>query len=445
MALASTETSVRSRGRQFFVFSAIGFIAGLLSIGRLRLFDTRAPSEVLWAEDGLFPLCIRKADFVTCLVEPFAGYFLFLPRVLAWPISWLDWELWALASNITAAVIAAVIAALSAMVLRQFGLHWFVVVFGALLPVLAPITGLEAINAIGSSYMLLLFLSTLVVALPPRSGVSRPYVIFGFALLLVTALTIPSAAVLLIIVLVMGLRGVLPLRVVGTWMLALVAGLVVQAAIAVTAARPRPVTITIDSLNLWADSIPTSVFTFWPGLSLGEYSFFANFTLAPVSVTGWLMAAGLMFVGIWLILRHRGRLLAVGVMLIAGLGFGFIPSAIGYTNNRYFVVPLLLWGVALLVALDPVIARARVWVVALVSALILVLWWPAIAASAFRATPAPLWSAEVARVEAACRADPSFVDRPLFTPFWPPNWGDGLSEPTHPNLPCLVVWTWLDE
>jgi hypothetical protein len=32
----------------------------------------------------------------------------------------------------------------------------------------------------------------------------------------------------------------------------------------------------------------------------------------------------------------------------------------------------------------------------------------------------------------------------VFTPFWPPNWGDALSEPTHPNVDCLVVWKWLD-
>jgi len=411
----------------------------------LWLFDTHAPFEVLWAEDGLFPLCIRKADFVTCLLDPFAGYFLFLPRVLALPISWLDWQWWALASNIAAAVLAAIACFVAAFILRRFGLHWFVVVVGALVPVLAPITGLEAINAMGSSYMLLLYVSTLLVALPPRSGLTPTYVVVGGALLLLTALTIPSAGVLVLVLLVMGIRGGLPALVVGSWIAALAAGLAVQVIVAVTAEQRRSVSITAESLSLWADSIPTSIFTFWPGLSLGEYTFFANFTLAPIAITGWLMAAGLFFVGIWLIARHHGRLLAVGVMLIAGLGFGLIPSAIGYTNNRYFVVPLLLWCAALLIALDPVIARTRVWVLALISALILVIWWPAMAASAFRATPAPPWSSEVARVEAACRADPAFVDRPIFTPFWPPNWGDGLTEPTHPNLPCLVVWKWLDE
>ena len=422
----------------------VGLVAGLISLGRLWLFDRSAPAEVLWAEDGLFPLCIHKADFLTCLVDPFAGYFLFLPRVVAWPISWLPWESWALATNLTAAAIAGVVSALVVAILRLFGLRWFVVIVVALLPVIAPVTGLEAINAVGSSYMLLLFLATLVVAFPPSGGMSRLTVALGAVLMLVTALTIPSAVVLLILIGIMVVRRALTVRVGLVWAIALTLGLVVQAIVALGAEARRPIALGTETLTLWADSIPTSIFTYWPGLSLGEYMFFSNFTLSPLGITGWLMAAGLLVGGLVLVVRYQGRLLAVGILLLGGLGFGFIPSAIGYANNRYFVVPLLLWGAALLVTLEPVIARTRPWIIALVSVVVIVIWSPAFAASAFRATPAPPWSDEVARVEAACKADPEFIDRPIFTPFWPPNWGDGLIEPTHPNLPCLVVWRWID-
>ena len=89
----------------------IGAIAALISVGRLWLFDRSAPSEVLWAEDGLFTLCIHKADFWTCLTDPFAGYLLLAPRVLVWPVSLLPWETWALAANLVAALLAGVIAA----------------------------------------------------------------------------------------------------------------------------------------------------------------------------------------------------------------------------------------------------------------------------------------------------------------------------------------------
>jgi hypothetical protein len=420
---AATSRLVPPGTRLGLIATVIGVLSAVISVGRLWLFDRSAPTEVLWAEDGLFPLCIHKADFLACLTDPFAGYFLFLPRVVAWPISWLPWEWWALATNVAAAVIAGVVSALAVVILRRFGLHWVVVIVVALLPVIAPVTGLEAINAVGSSYMLLLFLATLLVAFPPADGMSPVAVALGAVLMLVTALTIPSAVVLLMLIGIMVLRRALSVHVGAVWSVALVLGLVVQAVVALGAEARRPISFGAETLTLWADSIPISIFTYWPGLSLGEYTFFSNFTLSPLGITGWLMAATLLVGGVVLTIRHRGRLLAVGVMLLGGLGFGFIPSAIGYANNRYFVVPLLLWGAALLVALDPVIARTRWWILAIVGGVVVVLWSPAFPASSFRATPAPPWGAEVARVEAACKADPEFIDRPIFTPFWPPELG----------------------
>lgn len=444
--LESTSVPVTRRSPAVPAFM-VGLVAAVISIGRLWLFDRSAPAEVLWAEDGLFPLCIRKADFFTCLTDPFAGYLLFLPRVLAWPVATLPWEHWALAANAIAAALAGVTAALAFAIVRRAGFGWFTSIAVGLLPVLAPMAGLEAINAIGSSYMLLLFLATLLIVLPPtgRRG-HRPwaYTTAGSVLLVVTALTIPSAVVLLPILLVMVARARWTWRVGAIWALTLVVGLVAQAATALTADAPRQVTFGSATLQSWADSIPVSLLTYWPGLSIGDYAFFNNFSLTPLAATGWLIAGVMVVVGLWFIVRDSGSRLAIGLLLLGGLAFGLIPSAIGFANNRYFVVPLLLWGTAALLGLDPIVRRSRPVVVGLVTLLVLIIWWPAMAASAFRATPAPPWSAEVDRIEAKCISDPAFVDRPLFTPFWPPNWGDGLIEPTHPNLPCTTVWRWLD-
>jgi len=123
---------------------------------------------------------------------------------------------------------------------------------------------------------------------------------------------------------------------------------------------------------------------------------------------------------------------------MSGLAFGAVPAILGGANNRYFVVPLLLWVAALLVAIDPWVQRSRVWVLVLVAAIIVVLWWPLIPASWYRTKPAPPWADEVARIHNSCNADPAKQERIIFSPYWPPNWGDGLSEPTHPNLSCLV-------
>ena len=420
-------------------------MAAAISLGRLWLGNSQAITENLWAEDGLFALCIRKADFATCLTDPFAGYLLFLPRVLAWPVSVTPWESWALVSNLTAASLAGLIAALVFVIARGACFGWFVSVGIALLPVITPMVGLEALNSLGSSYMLLLFAATLAVLFRPNRGTG--WTVFVAVFLLITALTIPSAVVVLMILFVQFLRGAVTRRSALAWGLALVLGLAAQAFVALTATTRRPVQLTQDSLNAWADSVPTSILTYWPGLSLGEYSFFTNFTLAPLPWTGWL-AVGLVFaLGIWQLVAGwrtvESKGAAIGLLLLSGLAFGLIPSAIGYANNRYFVVPLLLWAAAVLVWLDPLIRRTRPWVLVAVTVLVALVWWPAIPVSEYRSTPAPEWTAEVARVEAKCLSDPAFVDRPIFSPFWPPNWGDGLDEPTHPNLPCVTVFRWL--
>ena len=436
---------VESRSQQALGAALLGIAAAGISLLRLWMGNSRAVTETLWAEDGLFPLCIRKADFATCLVDPFAGYLLFLPRVLAWPVAVSPWESWALMANLVAAVLAGLIAALVFLIVRGAGLSLSAAVVVALLPVVAPIVGLEALNSIGSSYMLLLFASTLAALLRPQRGVTWTWVI-AFVLL-VTGLTIPSTVVLVALVVIQMWRGTIAKSTGLLWLAALMAGLILQVVVALTATTQRPIQITAQSLNDWANSVPTSVLTMWPGLSLGEYSFFTNFSLSPLPVTGWLVVVALAALGGWQLSSGwrfpDGTAAPVGGLLLSGLAFGLIPSVIGYTNNRYFVVPVLLWAAALMVALDPVIRRSRRWVIGMVTGLVVLIWLPAVPVSEYRSTPAPAWSEEVARVETKCLSDPAFVDRPIFSPFWPPNWGDGLDEPTHPNLPCTTVYRWL--
>ncbi len=429
----------------------VGLASGLISLGRLALAKPQALNEVLWAEDGLFPLCIQKADFATCLTDPFAGYLLFLPRVLAWPVSVLPVESWALAANAIAAMFAGAVSAAIFSILMKAGIGWFAAAASALLATTAPMVGLEAINAVGSVYLLLLFVLAVAVAFPSarvRSGEGLGWIAAAI-LALITSLTIPTTMVIAGLVAVQAITRRISMKVAIAWIVAMAIGLVAQAWVALTAEVRRPINLGWESLNAWADAIPVSVLTYWPGLSLGEYGFFDNFALSPASATGWIFAFALLAVSVMALVRGlrsragQDRLFGVGLLVLAGLGLGLIPTVIGFPNNRYFVVPLLLWGTALLVALDPWLRRARIWVLALIVVVTLVIWWPAMAASAFRSTPAPLWTEEVARVKAACAAAPDALERPIFTPFWPPNWGDGLTEPTHPNLPCTIVWRWL--
>jgi hypothetical protein len=437
----TVSTSTRSRGITAVVI--VGLVAAVISLGRLWLANHSALTEVVWAEDGVFPLCVEKAAFLTCLTDPFAGYLLVLPRLLAGLVALFPVAQWALVTNLLAALIAGLVSAGAFAVMRRFGTGRIVSVLVALLPVIAPIVGLEALNALGSTYMLLLYLATLIVAFPsPTRYAGWTATLLVGLLLLLTALTIPLAGILLLIIVVQAPRRVIALRTALIWIGAIAIGLIAQATTAAGAAKPREILIGTDTLTSWVSAVPNSVLTFWPGLSIGDFTLFDVFPITAVGVTGSLVIVAIAVVGVVGWIRGGDRRVGIAALLLSGLAYGFVPSVIGWANNRYFVVPCLLWAAAALVALDPWIRRTRAWVLGLIAVIIVVIWWPLIPASWFRATPAPTWSAEVARIEASCKADPGKSERIIFSPFWPPNWGDSLAEPTHPSISCLVARKW---
>lgn len=430
--------SLSSRSKEILSTIAVGVIAALISLGRLWWRNPESLTQVLWAEDGLFPLCVEKAGYFSCLFDPFAGYSIFLPRVLAGVTAAFPPAQWALITNLVGAALAGIACAWVWWWLRRYGLGLVTSLVVSLLLVIAPIAGLEALNVVASVYMPLLFLSALVLIFPIKPYPTKTVA----ALLLVTALTIPSAAILLVVLIIQVLVRGVARRTSLLLFIALLAGLLVQGIVALTSTVPRPVNPGWDSFRAWVDLVPTAVLSFWPGLNLGEITVFTNYVSSPSVVTGWLVVIALLLTGLWLTIRSSGRLRGVGFLLLVGLAIGAFPSVIGYTNNRYFVVPCILWAAALVIALDGKIKHAKPWTIAVIAAVVVVIWWPALPASQWRATPAPAWQSEAARVAAHCKTDPNLTERPVFTPFWPPNWGDGLREPSHPNLPCSIGWNW---
>ncbi len=420
-----------------------GILAAGISLIRLWMGNHEALTQVLWAEDGLFPLCIEKAGFLSCLVDPFAGYLLALPRLLAGIVGLFPQSQWALVTNLMAALIAGLVASAAYIIVRRFGAGWIVSAFVALLPVLAPIVGLEAIGALGSVYMPLIFLVTLVIALPTPALSRRPIFAIGYAaLLLLAALTIPLAGILIGLILVQALRRAVSKRAAALWSSAIALGLIAQTLTAFSAQAPRVIHFSLESVGAWADATVAAVLTYIPGLTVTTFAPFERASISPAPQLSYLVIAGMLALGISLIVRGGDRRVAVGLLVLSGLCYSAIPSFIGWANNRYFVIPILLWGAAALLALDPWIRARRTWVLVLGALVIGVLWWPLMAASDFRSTPAPRWTDEVTRVANACIADPARVERPIFSPFWPPNWGDGLTEPTHPDISCLIGRKW---
>jgi hypothetical protein len=173
---------------------AVAVLSSAMSLARLFTTQSTAIESVLFAEDGIFPLCVAKADAWTCLLDPYAGYLIFLPRLLAIPISGLPIESWAFAANLTAAIAIGVLALVSFISLARWGLSPLWCTLVALVPVAAPIVGLEAINVYASIYIPLMFTMTIVLVTWVE-GRSPWLPAIG---VLITALTYPSVMVLLL-------------------------------------------------------------------------------------------------------------------------------------------------------------------------------------------------------------------------------------------------------
>ncbi len=428
---------VTNKPRPGSVAVFVGILGAVISALRLWLGNLDSLTQVLWAEDGVFPLCIQKADFVSCVVDPFAGYLLVTPRLLAGIVSFFPLSDWAVVANVVAAVVAGVITGLAYLILRRGGMGQVVSVLGGLIPVMIPIVGYEAVQSLGNVYQWLLYVSVLVLVF--SSALNRWVV---FALLLLTTLTMPTTVLLLPLVVVWWLRKSISFSTLIAWSGALLGGGLAQFVVASNATKLRAVELASDGVSTWANSVLPAFMTNIPGFEAVGSDPSAFPTIQQWS-WGWLVVAALVVLGVLLLMRG-GNSAAVGALVLMGIVLSAFPAIFDGPGNRYFVVPVMLFTLAVLVSLNELLFSSTWWVGGIVVLVVLGLWLPQLPAGVFRSTPAPAWSDEVARVFAACKADPALVERIVFTPFWPPNWGDALSEPTHPNLDCLVVWKWLD-
>ena len=414
----------------------VGIFGAVISALRLWLGNSDSLTQLLWAEDGVFPLCIHKAEFISCVVDPFAGYLLVAPRMLAGIVSFFPLSDWAVVANVVAAAVAGVITGLAYLILRRGGMGQVVSVLGGLIPVMIPIVGYEAVQSLGNVYQWLLYVSVLAVAF--SSALNRWVV---FALLLLTTLTMPTTVLLLPLVVLWWLRKSISLSTLITWSGALLGGGLAQFLVASNATKPRAVELAPDGVSTWANSLLPAFMTNVPGfISDGSDPTREQWPWA------WLILAALVGLGVFLVVRGwpAGNSATMGALVLTGVVLSAFPTIFDGPGNRYFVVPVMLLTLAVLVSLNELLFSSTWWVGGIVVLVVLGLWLPQLPAGAFRSTPAPAWSDEVARVSAACKADPKLSERIIFTPFWPPDWGDALSEPTHPNVDCFVVWKWLD-
>lgn len=416
--------------------ASVGIAAAATSLGRLWLANQHSLERVLWAEDGLFPMCVAQSGFLDCAFQPFASYLLLGPRVVAGPVSLVPLSDWSIAANLSAAVIAALVGGGLAWHLRSAGFSLVGSSAVGLLPVVLPLAGLEAVNSVASMYMPLLFLATVSVCIPPTSG-RGTWLVAG--VLVLTGLTIPSVIVLAAVVLLQLARRWIPVQQGAIWLGAIAVGLIPQAIVVLNADQPRSMEPTLTALLAWADSTSISVASLIPGMQIQQ----SAPSFDGLEVQGW------PYFGVYLTLvigafgligyvRARSAVHGqLALLVVAGLLAGLMPSVIGETSNRYHVISLLCWVAALVLLVDKraCFARNR-WLLPVGLCATALLWWPALPASSYRASSGPDWSVEVLKARAVCAMKPTGTATFLFSPNWPV--GDG-GEPVPVGLPCSTV------
>lgn len=411
----------------------VTIVAAAASIGRLLAGTQNSVGQLVWAEDGLFALCVRKVGFGECFVDPFAGYLLGLPRLLAGVTSMTAIEDWGWTTNLVAAAVWGLLSGITAAWLVASRFRIVTAIAISVLPVIIPLAGFESINAVGSVYMPLLFTATVVLAVGWRSLWAT---LAAAALVLLAALTIPTSIVLLAIVVFSYLRGRVVVRdviIVGT---VLIVGLVGQLTVVFTAPSARNLTITTEGLAAWLRDLPNALVTLWPGLTFGEGTLFGFFSLPAVAWTGSAMAVVLLVVGFRSAMSSTVGVSLAGIIVISGLAFSFVPTVTGYASNRYFVLTSASLAAAIVLIVEQVLGRDRRWRFMAFVALFAIAWVTAFPASDWRSTASPEWSANLDRVAAECEQDPMAPVRFEFSPNWPQEGVTELQPPSNEYASC---------
>jgi hypothetical protein len=318
--------------------------------------------------------------------------------------------------------------------LKAFGVSTFGSTAAALAYVLLPITGIEVIGVVGSLYIPLLIASAVLVVAVPRPSGWHPAVPI---LLLITALTIPTAVVLVPFIALNWMWRRIASRVAILWLAALCVGLLAQATVVVLAPDRRDMDVSITSMGTWVRALLNSVFSLVPGLSIGDVSLTGFTVLRPFPYLAWILVGLLAIAGMLGVAHGRNSLrtsIAAQLVLLALL-ISLIPSLSGTFSYRYFVAPVTLLVIALLILIDKRLERQSLIKVTIGSVLLGMLWLTSFAASDLRSTPAPAWSAELGRASALCQSETDNQVNMTLTPVWPPK-DAGRTKLNQPRLNC---------
>ena len=414
--------SIKWRTSRLIEAVALGAFGSLVSLLRVSVSTVGLVPNVLWAEDGLFPLCIRNYGVVNCLREPYSGWPHSVPKLLGAVIALFPLSSWAILANFVAASAVGVVVALVFVLVTRAGGARSLGLIMSLIPVFHPVLSVESINSYANLYIPVAFLALIMYCFPNalrgNSGSLVAYVTF------IAILTVPS----LLVVLVVGLwfdseRQVNTRR----WVSVVVVGgvaIVVNLLVASRQQSERQIGPNAIRLFEYLRLFPVKIWDSLVGFDYGREAIYQLNSQVRLAIGSTIVLS--VFV-LAIFARRRSLSLRAAVGLTAsGILLSLIPSLAYGVIDRYFVWLSLPVSAAFTYVLlgTSRVSRSKKVLVSLLA--VSWLFGGAFPAAESRVTPSYSWSRYLSEARDRCRASQISVTEIYFAPNWPFDEGSQL-------------------
>jgi hypothetical protein len=188
--------SLSKRLNKGFAFNLIlSLFLALIPIFRLASKNSDYFSQTLWAEDGLFTLCFKKASILRCTTDGFSGYLQLLPRLTGFFASRFDPQYWALVINLQAILIYFLITLFLFSYLSHKNLRFSNRLLIAAAPTLLAFSGTEIIGVIANDYLLLFYVALVYITFLDAEEEKSRFPLSSIVIFSTLALSSPFGAV----------------------------------------------------------------------------------------------------------------------------------------------------------------------------------------------------------------------------------------------------------
>ena len=398
----------------------MGLLAAGVSLLRIFLNNRDFLQTLVWAEDGLLPLCFYRSSFAGCLLEPYNGYSHFWTRLSGFITYQFELSQWPLITNVIAAFTAGLFSGATYAFLIRSGLPRVVSGFTSVLIIALPLTGLEYVNHIAAANLFAPFLAMLMLSLPAREAW---YYSVTSAVLFITALTTPLSFFFLLVLPLQQWRKRLQGRGVGFVYASLTIGLLGQLALMLRSGPHRGLEVSLERLEQYFVNLPFAIQTLFTGYEAKNALLALNSNPEFTMLVGVVIFVVLLLTSVrWAIGRtSRSHLLApaVGLLVASGLAFSLGPSILIAESLKYFILLLAFLVTGCLFWLsESTSQKLRRFGPTVLALALLGLWVPHLAASDFRATANPAWPQELRMIDHTCAETPAGWVEFTFSPQW---------------------------